>query len=729
LILMLVAQTGGHAQEKPKYDIFDVLLESMEEIFNPDLAGLRLLFESEQTEPRVVADPQGDFQHSLGFEPGFTPGHLDMRQIVKTGVIHPTDDTMAFFADGANGGPWCNRNRFGTNMRMFSACPPGYDGKGEAFSEGALVVGVSLADRIPTRPPARHEYVVWTLRPEAGEVFQESPIFPNDPARGTNGAIGVVFVPGQGWRPFALVLTDQGSFEPADTNTVVAIYESQIILFIPLSEIEGVRSVRYYSFGLRQGNNPLNQQDSGGDETDLIPLRLGALPVANLSLEQPAPGETDEPPVVSTEPTGSGALRQFFVFVIVIGGLVIVGGFYVFWTTRERRRPGTTEVPGETPGTGETPGGTPDSGSGWIQEYPPACDWAAYYVPGKGPDVVIRAATGKECCVYRVKLLTHVYEHEEVTRERQDGPPREGELARRTLQMADIVPLGVDAWVEASSRSGPEGSQEWMQGLGDLPDRARPSDIPPQPWPGGSTTPDSSAHASMHEMTSLSVTLESDCPGHQNTFEATGSSDITIGAHQECTNGADGGCPVELTASGTATVEVNGAVAYRIGHQAGGDPNELEAAVGEPSAGDAPRAFHAITDLHDHEELDRSDYVGGDDTSSSAQYVGDSLGIDVHNTAELDAGSLVPTNVWPSTDRVTARIEASLRHSFDVSADMKRTECIDGPCCGGLPCSCEPSLTVHLAGGSAEIIAGGNTVTVTRPGAALVGQDHAWETA
>ncbi|MGH2682889.1 MAG: hypothetical protein ACRDIX_06620 [Actinomycetota bacterium] len=466
-----------------------------------------------------------------------------------------------------------------------------------------------------------------------------------------------------------------------------------------------------------------------------------------VSPEQPSPSPAG--PRVSTEPTGGGALRQFFIFIIVIGGIVIVGGFYVFWTTRERGRAGKPEEPGVTTGPGETPEPgpgvtlTPD----WIPEKP-VCDWAAYYAPVGGKPVVIRAANGTECCVYKVSLVSHVYELEEVTRERQDGPAGEGEVGRRNFQSASIHPLGVNTYVEASSRSGPEDSLGWMQGLGDLHDRGSRTPQSPEPWPGGAT-PDSSGSARLDEVTTLSVSLESDCPGHQNTFDVGGSSDLSIGANQECTNETDGECPVELTASAWAVGNVDGAISYSVGHLAGGDPNEQEAALA--GLGDGERTFHAITDLHDHEELDRSDYVGGDDASGSAQTEGDAVSIAVRNFVVVDAGSLVPREVWPSTNRVTATVETSLSHSFDVHADMTRVDCVDAPCCAlpaggaasffdvgagigghasGPPvteCMCDPSLTVHLVGATAQIMAGGNTLTVTRPGAVLVGQDQPWE--
>jgi hypothetical protein len=282
-----------------------------------------------------------------------------------------------------------------------------------------------------------------------------------------------------------------------------------------------------------------------------------------------------------------------------------------------------------------------------------------------------------------------------------------------------------------------------MQGLGDLPDRGSGTPQSQEPWPGGST-PDASGSARLDEVTTLSVTLESDCPGHQNTFDVSGSSALTIGANQECTNETDGECPVELTASAWAVGDVSGAISYSVAHLAGGDPNEQEAALA--GLGNGGRTFHAITDLHDHEELDRSDYVGGDDASGSARTDGDALAIAVRNFVVVDAGSLVPGEVWPSTDRVTASIETSLSHSFDVHANMTRVDCVDAPCCAapaGRPasffdvaygsgppvteCMCDPSLTVHLAGATAEIMAGGNTLTVTRPGAVLVGQDQAWD--
>lgn len=591
-----------------------------------------------------------------------------------------------------------------------------------------MVVGVSLAGPIPKRPPARLEYVIWTDR-QGGQSFQAFDSFPNDPADGMNGAFGVVFEPGEGWRTFALEFPVQGNFEHTETDTLAAAYGDQMLLAIPLRELQGVRRVNYHAFGTNdRSTNFFFPQFSGQDQTEPMPLALDTLPVANLTVSQPTASPSPDGPRVSTEPTGGGALRQFFILILVIGGVVIAVGGYIFWTTRERRRPGQPETPGEvTTGPGETPGPTPGVTPGWITETPPPCDWAAYYVPGGGkPDVVIRAATGKECCVYRVKVSTHVHEREQVTRERQGGPSQEGELGRRNFESASVTHLGIDGYVEASSRSGPEGSPGWMQGLGDSPDRGGQTALPPEPWPGGST-PDGSGSARLDEVTSLSVTLESDCPGHLNTFDTTGSSSVSIGANQECTNKTDGECPVELTASAWAVGQVDGAISYSAAHLAGGDPNELEAALA--ALGDGQRTFHPITDLHDHEELDRSDYVGGDDASGSAQTQGDALRIDVRNFVALDAGSLVPVDVWPSTARVTASIEASLQSSFDVSGDMKRTECVDGPCCGGLPCSCEPALTVHMSGESAKITAGGNTLTVTRPGAVVVGQDQGWEPA
>jgi hypothetical protein len=743
VVFLSLGQAGGLAQETPDYDIIKVIVDSYAEMAGA-LGGLGVEYLEEEDEPLVIDDPANNFEHSTGFSPQYTPGHVDMRQIVWTGILQPTPETMGFFADRRHDGPWCGgRMRFAQNPDLFSMCAPGHDGTGEAFSDGAWVVGVTLADRVPKSPPARLEYVTWTFDPSGPEPFQAFESFPNDPADGMNGAIGAIFRPGEGWQTFALEYRGQEGFQHKETDALAAVYGNQLAMFVPIEEIQSAQRVTYTAFGSNnRTNNYFFPQFSSQNRNGPMAFAFDTLPVANLSVSQPSP--SPDGPRVSTEPTGSGALRQFFVIVLVIGGIAIAVGVYVFWTTRERGRAGKPETPGETPG-----GGVVSTPTAPITHEPPpvevpVCDWAAYYVPVGGKPVVIRAANGIECCVYKVSLSSHVVELEEVTRMRQDGPTREGEVGRRNFQSASIHPLGVNAYVEASSRSGPEDSLGWMQGLGDLPDRASQTAQSPEPWPGGST-PDASGSARLDEVTTLSATLESNCPGHQNTFDVSGSSDLTIGANQECTNETDGECPVELTASGWAVGEVNGAISYSVAHLAGGDPNEQEAALA--GLGDGERTFHAITDLHDHEELDRSDYVGGDDASGSARTEGDAMSIAVRNFVVVDAGSLVPGEVWPSTNRVTASIETSLSHSFDIHADMTRVDCVNAPCCAmpagepasffdvmtpqsGPPvteCTCDPSLTVHLAGGTAEITAGENTLTVTRPGAVLVGQDQAWE--
>lgn len=136
VILSLVGPAGVRAQEAPRYDIFDTLLDAAEQAFEgPEGRAYRLEVLNGRSR-RVFRDPSGDFQHSTGFEPGFTPRHLDMTQVVKTGVIHPTPETMPFFADRANGGPWCDLRRFAHNPEMFSMCSPDSNGTGQAFSEG-----------------------------------------------------------------------------------------------------------------------------------------------------------------------------------------------------------------------------------------------------------------------------------------------------------------------------------------------------------------------------------------------------------------------------------------------------------------------------------------------------------------------------------------------------------------------------------------------------------------
>ncbi|MBI4259784.1 MAG: hypothetical protein HY658_04390, partial [Actinobacteria bacterium] len=381
----------------------------------------------------VVTDPAGDFEHSSGEPPGHTPGYVDMTQVTKLGVIESgpraADLFRTFFAKAPGpGARACDRGGFQASPETLGVCTPQYRGP-RTFDDGAVVIGATFAAPLPANPDGGCEYVVW-LRERGAQTFQHVPQFPNDPADGTNRALIVRAFGGQ-WS--ATGVRYNGQFFAADPfPAAAAVRGNQLAFFIPASELAMVEEANYYAFCQTGG---FQAETSGADQTMLVPLDLALFPRFQLTRVEaspspsPSPSSTASPsptasptptisPVIVIDPGGTGSFRTLFIVLIAIGGVLIPVGIWVYHQTRERPRPTPGGSVPEEPGPGPTPGGsmTRDRPVEYAH-----CDWAAYYSPGGGaPDVVLREAKGKECCVYRISVTTTVSKDDAAARGRQE---------------------------------------------------------------------------------------------------------------------------------------------------------------------------------------------------------------------------------------------------------------------------------------------------------------------
>jgi len=226
----------------------------------------------------MVEDPIGDFVHSSGDTPGFTPDHLDIVAAWLASVddggplFGPTDGTDTIWMQGANELSLPD----GSPVRTYT-----YDGgtfDGSQFNNGAYLFMLDTQAMPPAVPPGRCEFVAWVDDTSLPDTFENMPAYPLDPARGTNKAFGIGLNPeGQGASgTFALELTDQGGFAPqtdwdvrgvmvgSDTTTSIGI-------FVPMDFVGALGAVNYYTFCVREGFS-YAAEDTGSDQTGLIDL-------------------------------------------------------------------------------------------------------------------------------------------------------------------------------------------------------------------------------------------------------------------------------------------------------------------------------------------------------------------------------------------------------------------------------------------------------------------------
>jgi hypothetical protein len=749
LLLGVALAPAGHAQTSPgqDYDIVDKLAEAFE-----TEAGQQFTKQFLAGEAKVFTDPEGDFIHPTGPEPGFTPPYVDIREVIKTGKAMPGQDASEydrFFSSDAKGGPWCDPNGFGSNPEIMTVCSPEWDGNPTPYRPGALVSGTVVEAPIPIEtPPGGCEVGFWTYTPSLGPAFRHSAGFPKDPADGMNAGLILRGNALGDWSMVSVRLNESGQFEPVPTRAVAAIYEDQVAIFKPLQELGNLTRAQYHVFCAN--GERTDPKTSGGDILGPVDVDLASLATVTFTGIAP-PKATTAPSAATEKPETPGAVptgaKSNLPYLSLIGTgiiLFLAGLFLLLRRKRGMPEPPPTEdhyTPTAQPMVGEPiepptiPVGVPKT------ETRDVCDWALYFEDGKKGKVRLRAAQGQECCVYELRVATSTLKDAAAFQGRQEPHMVGGTVAvpkgRLRIPDLELVRSGLDMKMTAGVRSGPAGNLDWMHGYGE-PELS--DDIAIEPYRQNrphEEPPDVVAHFDFAETTRVTSTLSSDCPGHENKFDlvadrlmAAGSR-VTVNADEECTNHAPGECPVELSADGGGALAVVGPIQYWARHVIGSSPDEIERNVKEPIPDvqfpdpKPPEVSGTLHQPHDHQE--RAHYAGKAEAGDGTTQQGDAITLDVFNSGVLDVGIIVPMAVWPATGRVTSAIETSCDHGIVLAGKMKRKDCVNVPCCGNKRCICKPAFSLEFDKGKAVLTVEGKKHEIERQALRpKVGFEHVW---
>jgi hypothetical protein len=415
---------------------------------------------------------------------------------------------------------------------------------------------------------------------------------------------------------------------------------------------------------------------------------------------------TTAAPATTTTLAGGGNTEggSFSIVIpVVILGLV-VGAFVIYYRTRERAK---------TPGPGAAGGGDDDDGDDPRDTPPPAvygehaehpgCGWGLYWIDMAGAAVPLREPGGAVhvCCKYFIHLKTSA-DSSVVAQVAQDGT-----TDRLRIPAADREVSDVRLEARAGTRSGPADSLGWMQGLGNPTDQAgiEAGDFDQEvPW---ERPPEVVARLRHGETTSLAVTLEAGCPEYDHRYELEGVTDMAGLATHECTNDAGDPCPVELFAIGSVRGAIRGPGRFRtsVKHRIGGATDDTDS---DDPSGSKPRVDH------DHAEKDRVTHAFEDHQETNEVSDREDLKIRVRNRVRFDTAQIVPREVWPTTERVTASAEAMLTHEVTVDGSLDPKGCDANGCCGHGTCDCRARFQVSLSRLVSAITVDGKAYTVER---------------
>ncbi len=418
----------------------------------------------------------------------------------------------------------------------------------------------------------------------------------------------------------------------------------------------------------------------------------------------------------------SGSFREWVPIIIMIGGIaIIVGGYWVYHRTRERPRPGTgTDGGGEEEPDDDDPRDTPVPAIYGEEVEHQSCDWSLYFHDG-AKWVPLKKAhfQSHECCVYRIKVRTRIKRHVQAAKARQDAGD-----GRLYIPDYNFAWQGLNLNGNASTRSGPRGRLDWMQGLGDPTEQA---DLAPDEEfyqiGQGDEPPEVAVHLEHSEITRVEVDLEAGCPEYENTYKGWGSSTLDVMATQECTNDAPAAeCPVELNAFGWSWGEVWGDLNYWFGDTIGTDIDEIEGLmrrraeldpVDREDAG-IEHQLKPLWDGHDHDMRDRATYEhhGGDTNTSVVN--SDEFVMWIVSEYELDSAQLVPVHVWPTTERVSTHIDSDITHAIDLDGAMLAKNCAENGCGGHGDCGCSPKFKLKFDAAVTTIEVDGKSFRIQR---------------
>ncbi len=413
-----------------------------------------------------------------------------------------------------------------------------------------------------------------------------------------------------------------------------------------------------------------------------------------------APAETTLPEDGNLE---SASFRRWVPIIVTIFGVsILAGGFWIYYKTRERGRPGTDTGGGEEEPDDDDPRDTPVPPVYGEETEHSSCDWSVYFHDGANWIPLRKAHFQKhECCVYRIKVRTRIRSHVQAAKARQDAGD-----GRLYIPEYNFAWQGLNLNGNASTRSGPRGRLDWMQGLGNPTDQ---SGLAPDEEfyqiGQGDEPPEVAVHLEHSEITRVEVKLEAGCPDYRNTYKGWGSSTLDVLATQECTNDAPAAeCPVELNAFGWSWGEVWGDLNYWFGDFIGSDIDEIEGLMRrraelDPVDREDAAMEHRLKPLwdgHDHEMRDRATYEehGGDTNTSVVD--DDEFVMWITSEYELDSAQLVPVHVWPTTERVTTHIDSDITHAIDLDGSMIPVNCDSNGCGGHGDCGCRPEFKIKF---------------------------------
>lgn len=347
--LLVVSLTAtASAQEGDAPNPIDVLLDAFDSPVGQEFTAQFV----RQPTPGVasIMDPIGDFEHSTGEEPGFTPDHLD---ITDAWALEFDPGPIDLFAPTNTSRIWAPTGRFEVD-------PPNHDPfytftgdqvhDGGQYASGAILFGFTLVDTPPVDATGRCEYVVWVNDLERGNTFVNNPSFPRDPAGGTNLAFGLGLNPQDGpgaQSGFMLELQDTGGFAPnleADIRGFIT--PRYVGVTVPRELVGVLGAINFYTFCVEEGFG-FEPDVSGADQTGLIDVTaddLGVLRVEVAQVQpetttttQPVTTTTEAPvettPTLATEGEGAGEEADVFPwwFVVIAGGLgLALAGWWLY---------------------------------------------------------------------------------------------------------------------------------------------------------------------------------------------------------------------------------------------------------------------------------------------------------------------------------------------------------------------------------------------------------------
>ncbi len=456
-------------------------------------------------------------------------------------------------------------------------------------------------------------------------------------------------------------------------------------------------------------------------------------------LESPTPTTVASPSVVPSEAAaadGDDGLDLWWAW--VLGGLALI---LVGWAINRAAGDDDEDATGPTEPPRRDVGGTrvrkpvpelhttPRDGGDDPRDVN-SCDHAVYW-NGPAGRVLVRKPRGVECCVYDVTVSTDWYRHDQARAVRQ---PTEDEIAAAggdRLRMGEIddVSGAILGECEVWTRSGPAGSLDWMQGLGDV-DRTPVDYAEDTYWQNRPFEDRPEMAASFYDEadTTITVRLTSGCVQHQPFYDAQTESWASIYGDGECTNDGDPTCPVELNAIGSLNSYAVGDVESRAQVIAKGTVDELDAGMqsrlddkGLPTADVLARRH---LEEHSHPQAPRRHFETTDGSGPkrfNANLLKDTFHAVMGRALELHSSQIIPVHVWPATDRVSALVGGSANSRIELAGGSTNTACNEGNLCGHADaCACSPEISMTICGAGFDVLTvEGRTIPIHYPGGPL----------